>query len=121
VEDITGKKIGVIQSSTWRDMAEELSDDIQGYPSDVNALQDLAVGRIDAVITDMIVGFNAMNENGLNIKPIGDLLNEDLISVAVNKDNGKLVELINEAIADMIEDGTYEEISMRWFDRNIME
>ncbi|MGO4889079.1 ABC transporter substrate-binding protein [Anaerobacillus sp. MEB173] len=120
-EDLEGKTIGVIQSSTWRDMAEELSDKINGYPSDVNALQDLSVGRIDAVITDNIVGLSAMNERGLKIKPVYELLNEDLISVAVNKGNEQLVEQINEAIAAMIEDGTYEEISMKWFNENIMK
>ncbi|OLO42185.1 ABC transporter substrate-binding protein [Alkalihalophilus pseudofirmus] len=120
-DDLVGKTIGVIQSSTWRDMAEEISDKIKGYPSDVNALQDLAVGRIDAVITDKIVGLSAMNERGLDIKPVGDLLNEDLIAVAVNKGNEELINQINEAIASMIEDGTYEEISMKWFDENIMK
>lgn len=120
-EDLAGKTIGVIQSSTWKDMADELSDDVKGYPSDVNALQDLALGRLDAVITDKIVGFTAKNEKGLAIKPIGDLLNEDRISVGVNEGNTELVEKINEAIQSMIDDGTYEEISMKWFNENIME
>lgn len=82
-EDLKGKTIGVIQSSTWKDMAEKLSDTVKGYPSDVNALQDLALGRLDAVITDKIVGVNAKNEKGLKIKAVGDLLNEDRVSVAV--------------------------------------
>ncbi|HLO13171.1 MAG TPA: ABC transporter substrate-binding protein [Pseudoneobacillus sp.] len=120
-EDLKGKTVGVIQSSTWKDMAEELSDDVKGYPADVNALQDLAIGRIDAVITDKIVGVNAKNEKGLKIKAIGDLLNEDRVSVAVNEGNKELADKINEAIQSMIDDGTYEEISKKWFNENIME
>lgn len=120
-EDLKGKKIGVIQASTWKDMADELSDEVKGYPSDVNALQDLALGRLDAVITDKIVGVNAKNEKGLKIEAIGDLLNEDRVSVAVNEGNTALVEKINEAIQSMLDDGTYEEISMKWFNENIME
>lgn len=120
-EDLKGKTVGVIQSSTWKDMAEELSDDVKAYPTDVNALQDLALGRLDAVITDKIVGVNAKNEKGLEIKAIGELLNEDRVSVAVNEGNKELADKINEAIQSMIDDGTYEEISKKWFNENIME
>lgn len=120
-EDLKGKSIGVIQASTWKDMAEELSDQVKGYPTDVNALQDLELGRLDAVITDKIVGVSAQNEKGLKIKEIGDLLNEDRVSVAVAEGNKELADQINEAIQSMIDDGTYEKISMKWFNTNIME
>lgn len=119
-EDLAGKTIGVIQASTWKDMAEELSDQVKGYPGDVNAIQDLVAGRIDAVITDKIVGLNAKNEKGLKIEAVGELLNEDRVSVAVQEGNTELAEKINMAIQSMIDDGTYEEISMKWFNENIM-
>lgn len=120
-DDLKDKTVGVIQASTWKDMAEELSDDVKAYPTDVNALQDLAIGRIDAVITDKIVGLNAKNENGLEIEAIGELLNQDRVSVAVKEGDTELAEKINEAIQAMLDDGTYEEISMKWFNENIME
>ncbi|MCM3763362.1 ABC transporter substrate-binding protein [Neobacillus niacini] len=120
-EDLKGKTVGVIQASTWKDMAEELSNQVKGYPSDVNALQDLELGRLDAVITDKIVGLNAKNEKGLKIKEIGGLLNEDRVSVAVSEGNKELAEKINKAIDDMLADGTYEKISKKWFNTNIME
>jgi polar amino acid transport system substrate-binding protein len=120
-EDLKGKTIGVIQASTWKDMAEDLSDQVKGYPTDVNALQDLELGRLDAVITDKIVGVSAQNEKGLKIKEIGDLLNEDRVSVAVAEGNKELADKINDALQSMIDDGTYEKISMKWFNTNIME
>ncbi|MCH6267827.1 ABC transporter substrate-binding protein [Neobacillus citreus] len=120
-DDLKGKTIGVIQASTWKDMALELSDQVKGYPSDVNALQDLAIGRLDAVITDKIVGLNAKNEKGLKIKPIGNLLNEDRVSVAVAEGNKELADKINKAIDDMQKDGTYEKISKKWFNENLLE
>lgn len=122
-EDLQGKTIGVIQASTWKDIAETLTspDKVKGYPVDVNALQDLELGRVDAVITDKIVGVSAQNEKGLKIKEIGDLLNEDRVSIGVVEGNTDLADKINEALQAMIEDGTYEEISMKWFNTNIME
>ncbi len=86
-----------------------------------SSLQDLALGRLDAVITDKIVGVSAKNEKGLEIKSIGDLLNEDRVSVAVSEGNKELADKINEAIQSMIDDGTYEKISMKWFNTNIMK
>ncbi|WP_331280314.1 ABC transporter substrate-binding protein [Bacillus sp. UNC438CL73TsuS30] len=120
-DDLKGKTIGVIQSSTWKDMAVKLSDKVKGYPSDVYALQDLALGRIDAVITDKIVGLNAKNEKHLKIKAVGNLLNEDRVSVAVTEGNKALTDKINKAIADMQKDGTYEKISKKWFNENLLE
>lgn len=122
-EDLKGKTIGVIQASTWKEIAETLTspDKVKGYPVDVNALQDLALGRLDAVITDKIVGVNAKNEKGLKIDSIGDLLNEDRVSIGVTEGNKDLAEKINEALQSMIDDGTYEEISMKWFNTNILE
>lgn len=122
-EDLAGKTIGVIQASTWKAFAEELTDPklVKGYPVDVNALQDLALGRVDAVITDKIVGVNAQNEKGLEIKPIGELLNEDRVSIGITEGNTELADQINEALQSMIDDGTYEEISMKWFNTNVLE
>ncbi len=80
-----------------------------------------ALGRLDAVITDKIVGVSAQNEKGLEIKPIGDLLNEDRVSIGVTEGNTDLANKINEALQSMIDDGTYEGISMKWFNTNIME
>lgn len=120
-EDASGKKIGVMQASTHKEVAETMTDDVKGYPSEIYALQDLVPGRIDAVITDKIVGVSAINEQGLKIKLVGDVLNREEISVAINKDHDVLLEKINAAIAEMITDGTYEEISMKWFGLNIME
>jgi polar amino acid transport system substrate-binding protein len=120
-DDLNGKTVGVVQASTHKELAVTLTDDVKGYPSEVFALQDLAPGRIDAVITDKIVGVSAINEQGLKIKPVDSVLNREEIAVAINKDHDVLLNEINKAIAEIIEDGTYEEISMKWFGLNIME
>ncbi|AMA72279.1 MULTISPECIES: ABC transporter substrate-binding protein [Aneurinibacillus] len=120
-EDLKDKVIGVVQSSTFKVLAEKYTKKIKSFPSDVYALQDLPPGRLDAVITDKMVGINAMNEQHLKIKPVGELLYEDKIGMAVNKGNTELLKQMNKALADMIADGTYEKISMKWFNRNILK
>lgn len=122
-EDLKGKIIGVVQASTHKVAAEALTDKekVKGYPTDIYALQDLVPGRVDAVITDRVVGTSAIKNQGLKIKPIGEVLNRENIAIAVTKDNPVLTKKINEAIKSMIDDGTYEQISMKWFGANLLE
>ena len=121
-DDLAGKKIGVVKASTFKDIAVELTDEnnVVGYDSDVIALQDLPTGRVDAVITDQVVGFSAINENGMDIKDVGEPLYIDEMGIAVRKDDTQLLEGINSALEEMIADGTYEQISTKWLGRNIL-
>ena len=120
-EDLEGKTIGVVAQSTYDTAAQEYTDDIKYYNSDVVALKDLTVeGRLDAVITADVVGFEAI-ANGMEIKEVGDPLWIEQAAVAVRKDDAKLLEEINKAIQEIVEDGTYEEISNKWFERNLLD
>ncbi|KIL51000.1 transporter substrate-binding domain-containing protein [Jeotgalibacillus campisalis] len=120
-EDLEGKKIGVVAQSTYDEAAQEYTEDIQYYNSDVVALNDLEIeGRLDAVITADVVGFEAMAA-GLGIKDVGDPLWIEQAAIAVNKDNPELLEAINEALAEIQEDGTYDDISTNLFDRNLLD
>lgn len=120
-KDLEGKTIGVVAQSTYDTAAQEYTDDIKYYNSDVVALKDLTVeGRLDAVITADVVGFEAI-ANGMEIKEVGDPLWIEQAAVAVRKDDEKLLEEINKAIQEIVEDGTYEEISNKWFERNLLD
>ena len=120
--DLRGKRIGVVKASTFKEVAEKLTapENVVGYDSDVVALQDLTTGRLDAVITDQVVGFSAIKQNDLSIKPVGDPLYVDRMGIAVHKDNHELLDEINAALEEMIADGTYAKISNKWFNRNIL-
>ncbi|KOP78404.1 ABC transporter substrate-binding protein [Lysinibacillus sp. FJAT-14745] len=120
-DDLKDKKIGVMQASTYEEDAKQYTSSIKLFSSDIYALQDIPTGRLDAVITDRIVGLSIMNETGLKVKAVDDVIKREEIAVAVNKGNEKLLEAINQAIADMVEDGTYEKISMKWFNANLLE
>lgn len=120
-DDLKGKVIGVVKASTFRDVALKYTakDKVTGYDSDVIALQDLTTGRVDAVITDQMVGIVAIKE-GLKIKDVGSPLWIDEMAIPVKKDDSELLSKINTAIDEMIKDGTYEKISNKWFGRNIL-
>lgn len=121
-DDLNGKTIGVVNASTFKTIAEKLTDPskVIGYESDVIALQDLTSSRVDAVITDQVVGFTAMKENNLKIKDVVDPLYVDRMAIAVRKGDAELLAAINKGLQEMIDDGTYEKISVKWFGRNIL-
>ena len=120
-EDLDGKKIGVVAQSTYEEPAKELSDDVQYYSSDVVALKDLTVkGRLDAVITADIVGYEAI-DNGFEIKEVDKPMWVEQPSIAVNKENPELTKALDKALQEMMDDGTYEEISDKWFGRNLLD
>jgi len=120
-DDLKGKKIGVVAQSTYEKPAQTLSDNIQYYSSDVVALKDLTIeGRLDAVITADIVGYEAI-DNDFKIKEVGKPLWVEQPSIAVRPDNDALREAIDKALKEIIEDGTYDEISKKWFDRNLLD
>lgn len=121
-DDIKGKKIGVQKGSIYLDWAKKLTDPdkITTYDSDVTALLDLPTGRLDAVITDQMVGFRFIKEGAGKIKDIGQPLSFDEQAIAVRKEDKELLDKVNKALDEIIKDGTYDKISNKWFGRNIL-
>jgi len=120
--DLKGKKIGVVVSSTFEATAKEYTDQVVTYDSDVTALQDLLVaGRLDAVITDELVGKYAITQNKLGIKAVAEPLFLDQMAIPVTKENTELLEKINKALAEIKADGTYAKISEKYFGEDIAD
>lgn len=124
-DDLDGKEVGVVSDSVYEDtVLEHIPEDkLSTYQSDTVALQDLSSGadRLDMVLTDKIVGLVQADENDLEIKAVGELIFEEKIGAAVKKDNDELLDEINAALEEVIENGTYEELSDKWFGENILE
>lgn len=125
LEDLKGKNVGVIAASTYEDIVLEYIDEenLVTYQSDNVALQDLAAGtdRLDAVMTDKFVGLIQIEDQDLAIKAASDRVYDEHIGAAVKKGNQELLDEINRALETIIENGTYEEISNKWFGENILE
>ncbi|MGG2067387.1 ABC transporter substrate-binding protein [Bacillus sp. S14(2024)] len=119
-EDLKGKKVGVVKASTFKTLVAKQTNQITEYDSDITALMDLEPGRVDAVVTDQMVGLRMMKEGKSNIKDVGKPLSLDEMAIAVRKDDKELMQKLNKALDEIIQDGTYEKISKKWFGRNIL-
>lgn len=123
-DDLRGKTVGVVTASTYKDFALELvgpDGKVKEYETDLFALQELKnEGRIDVVITDLGVGMDAVKNGKLPAIAIGDPLFVDECGIPVQKGNQELLDAINKALDEMKEDGTYLEISKKWFNKDML-
>lgn len=120
INDLKGKTVGVVKASTYKDLAKKYAGKVVEYDSDLTALMDLPTGRLNAVITDKIVGIRVINEKAIKIKDVGPTITTDDQAIAVRKDDPELLAKLNKALDEIIKDGTYDKISKKWFGRNIL-
>ncbi|MFT4416510.1 transporter substrate-binding domain-containing protein [Fredinandcohnia humi] len=117
LEDLKGLEVAVSKGSTYAKTAQEVTDNVIQYDSDVTALEALALGKHDAVITDFLTGKEAI---GSGVEIVGkDILGLSKQAIAVAKDNEELLKKINEALEKLREDGTLQEISKEYFNEDI--
>ena len=126
-EALAGKTIGAQTSTTHSNYAEAKFDqsEVRTYPSADEYKLDVASGRVDAVIDDVVVLSEWLEtEEGDCCKLLGTLTPDPVINgegagIAVRKGEDELREKLNAAIAAIRENGTYEEIQSKYFDFDV--
>lgn len=123
---LKGKKVGVSLGSNYEEMVKafDVNDEIEviTYESYQGSLQDVALGRLDAVLNDKLAGLTAIEESGLALKLGGEPVETLFNAFPFVKDyDAALIAEINKAIDDMYADGTFQEISLKWFPVDITE
>lgn len=98
------------------ELAESLvgGDRIEAFPDFALAIQALISGDVDVVIIDDAAGLGYIGENAEDIETIDDALQSDPLGFIFPL-GSDLVEPVNEAIAAMVDDGTMEELGVKWF------
>lgn len=117
---LEGKTVGAQRATISAQWLEENMDDvvdINQYDTQENAYLDLASGRIDAVLADMLVTYEWLESDaGSDYEFKGEAVYEgDRIAIAVREGNDELRREFNEAIDAIREDGTYERLNAKYF------
>jgi cystine transport system substrate-binding protein len=115
--DLKGKKVGTGAGTTFADLITAKAPDaiLTTYKNLSDYLPDLLNGRLDVIVNDpMVIGYQMKTKN-LPVKISSDLLNEDLIGMAIKKGNADFVKAVDDALSAMKADGTYKTIYMKWF------
>lgn len=114
--DLEGKKIAVQLGTTGASTAESIEGaEVTTFESAPLALLELSNGNVDAVINDAPATLEAISTGNIpNIKVVGELLTEESYGIAMPQ-GSENVALVNDALAEMRADGTYDTIYEKWF------
>jgi len=121
LEDFKGKRIGVGLGTNDETYLREVvmpkvgEFEIVTYNDVITTLMDLDKGRIDATINNLFAIKPQVEKNNLKVKAVGEPVKEDFAGVAIRKGNPELVNAVEQALQEMIEDGTYKDIHVKWF------
>ncbi len=121
-EDIDGLKSAQSLTSNYGDMAKSFGAEVVSVDGFTQAIELLNSKRVDVTINDKLSVLDFKNQKpDAKVKIIAEADDAAQSGLMFRKGNETLVEAVNEALNEMIEDGTYESISDKWFGENVLE
>lgn len=115
--DLEGKKIGVqINTTGDTQVTEEFGDDaVDRFQNGALAVESLKNGKVDCVVIDGEVAKALVDANeGLEI--IADAYSIEEYAIALKKGNTELLDKINAALEQLLEDGTIDTIMDKYIE-----
>ncbi|ERG67203.1 transporter substrate-binding domain-containing protein [Exiguobacterium chiriqhucha] len=120
IDDLDGKDVGSTQGSVYAQLAEEAGAEVKFYKGANQVLQDLQVGRLDAALNDRLFILTELEKTGYDVKAVGDVFNKSEAGYMTRQDSDVLDKL-DDALAEMQEDGTMAEIGEKYFGEDISQ
>ncbi|MBI9102668.1 MAG: amino acid ABC transporter substrate-binding protein [Spirochaetales bacterium] len=124
--DLAGMTVGIQLGSSADDAvnSDEVTvaslKELVKYQDNVQALMDLEVGRIDAVVVDEILGrYYISKKEGVYTVASEDFAAEEY-GIGFRKGEVAFVSEVDRILDEMVKDGTAEEISIKWFAEDIL-
>jgi polar amino acid transport system substrate-binding protein len=117
--DLAGKTVGV-QISTTGDIAVAKIAGVKAkktYDDIGLAVEDLTIGRLDAVVVDSptAAGYVLQNDKyKAKLQIVGVPFTEEYYGIAVKQGNKELLDLINKGLAAIQKDGTLDKLKAKW-------
>lgn len=126
-EDISGAVVGVQSATVSENLVNGKFSDAQvkTYAEQEQANLDLASGRVDLVAADAFVLIDFVDsEAGNDVEFVGPSYTDEEylgegIGIGVRKEDEELRKMLNDAIKQIREDGTYQKINAKYFDFDV--
>ena len=80
---------------------------------------DLEQGTVDAIAMDVIVAGYQIQQRNADFKILDDSLSEEEYGVGFKKGNTELRDKVQSTLEEMAEDGTLQEVSEKWFSKDV--
>jgi len=126
-QDLKNKKVALQNGSSALDAIMNYPDLVAEFNGgepilfDTNneAFMDLEAGRTDAVVGDEVLARYYVKQRGeAKYKVLEDDFGKEEYGIGIRKIDEDLLKLVNETLAEMIDDGSYNEIYSKWFSEN---
>ncbi len=112
IDDLQGKLIGCQESTTgYIYCSDDYGEDmVTAFPNGANAIQALLSGKVDAVVIDSQPAQEFLAQNAGKLKMLStEYVSEDY-AIGISKDNTALRDAVNNALKELIDDGTVQSI-----------
>ena len=124
-EDLAGKIVEVQADSSAEAALKEAPELTATFKellttADYNtAFMDLEQGAVDAIAMDVIVAGYQIQQRNADFKILDDSLSEEEYGVGFKKGNTELRDKVQSTLEEMAEDGTLQEVSEKWFSKDV--
>lgn len=119
LQDLAGKKIGVVTGSTGDDVASrafgKTSPNIRRFDTTPLIIAEMAASGVDAAIGDNgVIAYRVQERKDL--KTVNDpAFPKEYFGIVVKQGNTALRDALNKGLAAIIADGSYARIYRKWF------
>ena len=112
--DCRGKKVGTLKASLAEDLLKEAGGiEIGSYEADINAFEDLANGRLDAVLLDYPIAVYRGKPNP-KLRVLSAPIGRMEYGIAIRKNDRALLADVNRALQELKREGALAELYQRW-------
>jgi polar amino acid transport system substrate-binding protein len=120
VDDLSGAIVGAQDGTTGETYANEETDaaEVRGFPEGPDATAALTTGQVDAVIIDQPVALDAVEQQG-GVEIVEEIQTNELYGFAIAPDNDSLREAVNDALTELKQDGTLQELYDKYFQTQV--
>jgi len=118
---LKGKTAGVQLATSYFDAAKKIEGikEVKTYKSDPEAFAALRAKKIDAWISDKFTVMETLKKNPNAGVVSGEQVFVERVSLITRKNNKEFLDKTNQAIAELIKDGTFASISQKYFNTDI--
>lgn len=123
IEDLCGKTVGAQVGTIQVDYMEEFNTDmcaadpidIKTFPDNPISVQELGLGRLDAQLSDdPVAAYAALTSEGSLVEVADTGFDSAPYGIGLRKESTELIAVIEEALAAIKADGTYDQILEDW-------
>ncbi|WP_371367147.1 ABC transporter substrate-binding protein [Pseudomonas sp. QL9] len=130
-ESLKGVRLGVQRETTHeryaKDVLAKAGAEVVSYPSLEEAYMDLGNGRLDATLQDTIPGLEGFikKPQGQGFALVGQQVSDPAYfgagqGIGIRKEDAELRQALDQALAEIIRNGTYDKLRKQYFDAPIL-